>query len=766
MLFSKLSLLINNENNDNVKKTKILKTLLMFSIMSMMLIPGGIIPVHAAPGDVILTVEINSSTTNGPGLSTGDHFGRSVSNIGDLDNDGINDIVVGANKDDEGGTNRGAVHILFLDGLSEVTNNSPVLDFIPNQSVDEDTSLDLLISATDADSDPISFGISPLLNFTSFVDNGNDTATFSANPGFSDSGVYNFNVTASDGTDDNTWQIFSLTVNDVTASPPLSNYWIDGGAGVIYYDGGNVGIGTTNPNQSLSVNGIIESTSGGFKFSDGTTQTTASMDTQLDQTDIETFGFVTGAHTVDTTLDQTDIETFGFVTGAHTVDTTLDQTDIETFGFVTGAHTVDTNFWTQSGSDLSYTTGNIGIGTSSPISALQVSGYIQLDTNSGEPPLTDCDSIDEIGRMKVDDSNAKMYVCVYNGSTYTWVTMQGATSIISPVPVITSLIADDPDDLDEVYSVDDIITITFDSDTNEPGGTGFQTKTAVDDLFTFTESLGDTYTGQWISADTFVITVTDVTGATPPIITGTTVTPTSTTTQILSADTTSTASTATSPVLSGNFGSFISSAPVITSLIADDPDDLDVIYSSGDIIVILFDSDTNTPSGPGKLTEKDVNDLFTFSEPLGKIDEGEWVAPDKFMITIKNTNNAGPPVVGITTVTPTGTTQILSADTTSTASTTTSPVLSGDFGETLFVNLWMDGGNGIIHYTDGNVGIGTITPNSQLEVTGYIELATSSGTPPTADCDVIDEIGRMKVDDTNNYLYVCTNNGWKSTTLS
>jgi hypothetical protein len=36
---------------------------------------------------------------------------------------------------------------------------------------------------------------------------------------------------------------------------------------------GNVGIGTTNPSQRLSVNGIIESLNGGFKFPDGTIQT-------------------------------------------------------------------------------------------------------------------------------------------------------------------------------------------------------------------------------------------------------------------------------------------------------------------------------------------------------------------------------------------------------------------------------------------------------------------------------------------------------------
>ena len=40
-------------------------------------------------------------------------------------------------------------------------------------------------------------------------------------------------------------------------------------------DNGNVGIGSTSPGQKLSVAGTIESTSGGFKFPDGTTQTTA-----------------------------------------------------------------------------------------------------------------------------------------------------------------------------------------------------------------------------------------------------------------------------------------------------------------------------------------------------------------------------------------------------------------------------------------------------------------------------------------------------------
>jgi hypothetical protein len=40
---------------------------------------------------------------------------------------------------------------------------------------------------------------------------------------------------------------------------------------------GKVGIGTDNPSQKLSVAGIIESTSGGIKFPDGTVQTTKTL---------------------------------------------------------------------------------------------------------------------------------------------------------------------------------------------------------------------------------------------------------------------------------------------------------------------------------------------------------------------------------------------------------------------------------------------------------------------------------------------------------
>ncbi len=48
----------NMNNNKNENKTTTLKTLLMLSIISMMLIPRGIIPVHIALGNILF--EINN----------------------------------------------------------------------------------------------------------------------------------------------------------------------------------------------------------------------------------------------------------------------------------------------------------------------------------------------------------------------------------------------------------------------------------------------------------------------------------------------------------------------------------------------------------------------------------------------------------------------------------------------------------------------------------------------------------------------------------
>jgi hypothetical protein len=61
-------------------------------------------------------------------LDDGDLFGGSVCGLGDLDGDGIVDLAVGAPDDDDGGSNRGAVWILFLNVNGTVKSHQKISD--------------------------------------------------------------------------------------------------------------------------------------------------------------------------------------------------------------------------------------------------------------------------------------------------------------------------------------------------------------------------------------------------------------------------------------------------------------------------------------------------------------------------------------------------------------------------------------------------------------------------------------------------------------
>jgi hypothetical protein len=79
-----------------------------------------------ANGTVKSTTKIASGTGGGPTLADEDRFGTSVSNVGDLDGDGVADLAVGANFDDTGGTNRGAVHLLYLNANGTVKSTTKI----------------------------------------------------------------------------------------------------------------------------------------------------------------------------------------------------------------------------------------------------------------------------------------------------------------------------------------------------------------------------------------------------------------------------------------------------------------------------------------------------------------------------------------------------------------------------------------------------------------------------------------------------------------
>ncbi|MEE8154909.1 MAG: integrin alpha [Phycisphaerales bacterium] len=84
---------------------------------------------QAQPGWVLAHQKISDTQGDFTGtLDDADNFGISVASLGDLDGDGVVDLAVGPWKDDDGGLNRGAVWILFLNDDGTVKSHQKISD--------------------------------------------------------------------------------------------------------------------------------------------------------------------------------------------------------------------------------------------------------------------------------------------------------------------------------------------------------------------------------------------------------------------------------------------------------------------------------------------------------------------------------------------------------------------------------------------------------------------------------------------------------------
>ncbi len=113
--------------------------------------------------------------------------------------------------------------------------------------------------------------------------------------------------------------------------------------------------------------------------------------------------------------------------------------------------------------------------------------------------------------LSFSSDGLKMFVVGSNGDNVYEYTLDAAFDLFA------SVVWDDPDNGDRTLSDGDTLTITFNQATDRPGGTEVQNKSRVDSMIDFENSLGENYTGQWISITEFQITIVDATGATATV---------------------------------------------------------------------------------------------------------------------------------------------------------------------------------------------------------------------------------------------------------
>ncbi len=101
----------------------------------LVLLAVGLTPVPLpAQVDIVINEQKISDTSGGfgGGLMDMDAFGGSITKIGDLDGDGNPEVAAGLPGDDDGGSGRGAVYVLFLDPNAMVLSKQKISDTAGN----------------------------------------------------------------------------------------------------------------------------------------------------------------------------------------------------------------------------------------------------------------------------------------------------------------------------------------------------------------------------------------------------------------------------------------------------------------------------------------------------------------------------------------------------------------------------------------------------------------------------------------------------------
>ena len=83
-------------------------------------------------GTVLTEQKISASVGwSGSPLGTSDRFGKGLDSIGDINGDGVIDIMAGVHEDDDGGNNHGAAYVLFLNANGTVQSHVKISEITP-----------------------------------------------------------------------------------------------------------------------------------------------------------------------------------------------------------------------------------------------------------------------------------------------------------------------------------------------------------------------------------------------------------------------------------------------------------------------------------------------------------------------------------------------------------------------------------------------------------------------------------------------------------
>ncbi len=172
-----------------------------------------------------------------------DNAGRSVSAAGDVNADGVDDLIIGAPNGDGSAVNVGKAYIIF-GGTGGESNAPPVVAPESNYSTSVNTLLNFSIDAVDPDGDPLTFNADQPLHGT-LAHIGNSDYAYRPDAGFF--GIDSFSITVSDGKGGSAEQSVEVSV---TVDDDWRLFARDGYAGDIGGTGTVIG---TNGHQDIGV---------------------------------------------------------------------------------------------------------------------------------------------------------------------------------------------------------------------------------------------------------------------------------------------------------------------------------------------------------------------------------------------------------------------------------------------------------------------------------------------------------------------------------